>query len=126
MRQYVPPEQLWTEFQGDLNFEYDHAVYWPAFIKMCEENHAQLKARWIKAGKNYGESEIYLKGGDATSITGLKPEHAASVANAKEEKGVETSLEASQAKETEISNDTEVKADTADNTPDAAVEEHKP
>lgn len=121
MRQYVPPEQLWTEFQGDLNFEYDHDVYWPALIKMCEEKHAELKARWINAGKNYGESEIYLKGGDATSITGLKTEHTASVPQAKDEKSVESALEAPQAEAAEESNDTQVKADTPADTPDTAV-----
>ena len=121
MRQYVPPEQLWTEFQGDLNFEYDHDVYWPALIKMCEEKHAELKARWINAGKNYGESEIYLKGGDATSITGLKTEHTASVPQAKDEKSVESALETPQAKAAEESNDTQVKADTPADTPNTAV-----
>lgn len=30
-RQHVPPQQLWKEFSGDLDFEYDHDVYWPAF-----------------------------------------------------------------------------------------------
>ena len=84
MRQYVPPEQLWTEFQGDLNFDYDHEVYWPALIKMCEAKHAELEARWVAGGKNYGESEIYLKGGDAPSVAGSSPE-AASEPQAKEQ-----------------------------------------
>jgi len=30
MRQHVPPQQLWNEFHGDLEFEYDHSIYWPA------------------------------------------------------------------------------------------------
>lgn len=68
MRQHVPPEHLWTEFQGDLEFEYDHAVYWPALIKLCEERHAEQKERWVRAGKNYGESETYLKGGSSQNV----------------------------------------------------------
>jgi hypothetical protein len=64
VRQYVPPEQLWKEFGGDVDFEYDHATYWPALLKLCEEKRGEQKARWEKAGKRYGESEIYLKGGD--------------------------------------------------------------
>lgn len=64
IRQYVPPEQLWKEFGGDVDFEYDHAAYWPALLKACEEKRAERKARWEKAGKQYGESETYLKGGD--------------------------------------------------------------
>jgi hypothetical protein len=68
MRLHVPPEQLSTEFKGDLEFEYDHATYWPALLALCEERHASQKARWVKAGKHYGESEVYLKGGDAKSV----------------------------------------------------------
>jgi hypothetical protein len=68
MRQHVPPEQLWTEFLGDLEFTYEHEVYWPALEKLCAEKHAEQKERWVKAGKHYGESELYLKGGDAPSV----------------------------------------------------------
>jgi hypothetical protein len=84
MRQYVPAEQLWTEFLGDLEFEYDHATYWPALLKLCEERHAEFKARWTKAGKNYGESEVYLRGGDAQSVGGQKPIQETSVPQGKE------------------------------------------
>lgn len=65
IRQYVPPEQLWKEFGGDVDFDYDHATYWPVLLKVCEERRAERKARWEKAGKQYGESETYLKGGNA-------------------------------------------------------------
>lgn len=61
---YVPAEQLWTENGGQLNFEYDHSVYWPTLSKICAERRAALKERWEKAGKRYGESEVYLKGGN--------------------------------------------------------------
>ncbi|CZR57196.1 related to PDR16 protein [Phialocephala subalpina] len=69
MRQHVPPEQLWNEFHGDLEFEYEHDVYWPALLKLCEEKHSEQVARWEKAGKNYGESEAYIKGGNEPSVT---------------------------------------------------------
>lgn len=68
MRQHVPPQQLWKDFQGDLDFEYDHSEYWPALMKLCEEKHSEQKKRWVQAEKHYGESEIYLKGGNATSV----------------------------------------------------------
>ncbi|KAF4627404.1 hypothetical protein G7Y89_g10747 [Cudoniella acicularis] len=68
LRLHVPPEQLWTNFQGDLKFEYDHETYWPALVKLCEERHAEQKARWIKGGKIYGESEAYIKGADVPSL----------------------------------------------------------
>ena len=68
MRQHAPPQQLWTEFQGDLEFEYEHSVYWTALLQLCEERRREQTERWVKAGKNYGESELYLKGGDGQSI----------------------------------------------------------
>lgn len=68
MRQYVPPEQLWNEFHGDLEFDYDHDVYWPALTQRCAEIRAAQKERWIKGGKVYGESEAYLKGADVPSV----------------------------------------------------------
>ncbi len=68
MRQLVPPQQLWKEFQGDLDFEYDHATYWPALLKLCEEKQAEQRERWVRAGKHYGESEVYIKGGNAPSV----------------------------------------------------------
>lgn len=67
VRDYVPPEQLWKEFQGDCDFEYDHSVYWPALVQLAEERREEKKARWEKAGKHFGEHEGYLKGGDVLS-----------------------------------------------------------
>lgn len=68
MRQHVPPSQLWDGFHGDLNFEYDHETYWPAFIQFCEERQSRMREQWIKGGKQYGESEAYLKGGNTPSV----------------------------------------------------------
>lgn len=70
MTQYVPSEQLWSEYQdqGKLDFDYDHAEYWPALSKMCEEKRKERKERWIAGGKQIGESEDYLWGGAEPSI----------------------------------------------------------
>lgn len=62
MRQYVPAEQLWDTFKGDLEFEYDHSVYWPALTKLCSERREARLQRWIAGGKQIGESEDYLAG----------------------------------------------------------------
>jgi hypothetical protein len=62
MSQYVPKEQLWKEFMGELDFDYDHSVYWPALKKMCEEKRAERRQRWESGGKNIGELEDYLGG----------------------------------------------------------------
>ncbi|KAK0719633.1 hypothetical protein B0H67DRAFT_484476 [Lasiosphaeris hirsuta] len=66
MTQYVPSEQLWTTFKGNLEFEYDHSVYWPALMKLCTERREARKQRWIAGGKHIGESEDYLSGHAAT------------------------------------------------------------
>ena len=68
LRKHAPPEQLWNEYNGDLEFDYDHSIYWPALLQLCEERRREQKERWEKAGKHYGESEYYLKGGSLQSI----------------------------------------------------------
>lgn len=68
MRQHVPPSQLWNEFHGDLDFEYDHEIYWPAMLKLCAEKSKEQRERWEKAGKHIGESESHIKGGEVPSL----------------------------------------------------------
>ena len=98
MRQHVPPQHLWTEFQGDMEFDYDHAIYWPALLKLCEEKQSEQKERWVKGGKIYGESELYLKGGDAASLGQLSVESQVSE-KGKESIPVESKQEIAAAKE---------------------------
>lgn len=72
MKQYVPAEQLWTEFSdGNLKFEYDHAVYWPALMKLCETRREEQKKRWAAGGSIIGESELYLKGAAEKGVNGV-------------------------------------------------------
>ncbi|KAG8630902.1 hypothetical protein KVT40_000042 [Elsinoe batatas] len=68
LRDFVPPEQLWNEFTGDLDFEYDHKTYWPAMSEECERRRAAYKQRWIAGGKKIGEYEEYLRGGQRKSL----------------------------------------------------------
>ncbi|QUC22422.1 uncharacterized protein UV8b_06663 [Ustilaginoidea virens] len=72
MRHFVPAEQLWSsDWDGDMDFEYDHSVYWPAFSAMCRQRREQRMARWRAAGSQIGESEDYLAGGTDVSVTGF-------------------------------------------------------
>ncbi|SPO06906.1 related to PDR16 protein [Cephalotrichum gorgonifer] len=75
MTQYISPDQLSSDFQpqGALKFEYDHAEYWPALNKLCDEVRAERKARWVAGGKLVGESEIYLFGGAEAGIGAAAP-----------------------------------------------------
>lgn len=64
LRQWVPPTQLWNQSGGDLDFEYDHAQYWPALTEECARRRAAYKKRWEAGGMKIGEFEEYLRGGD--------------------------------------------------------------
>ncbi|KAI1498489.1 cral trio domain-containing protein [Biscogniauxia marginata] len=78
MTQYVPKEQLWTEFGGgELQFEYDHSVYWPALHKLSSERRAEWTRRWEAGGKQIGETEDYLKGHVPHGVSHSQPPMAA-------------------------------------------------
>jgi hypothetical protein len=65
---HVPTSQLMKVSGGEVDFKYDHSIYWPALEKITTERRQQRKERWEKAGKIVGESEIYLWGGDEPSL----------------------------------------------------------
>lgn len=65
LRKLVPPEQLVKDYGGDVDFKYDHQVYWPAFNSLADMRKKEMEKRWAGAGKKIGESEIYLRGGEA-------------------------------------------------------------
>lgn len=70
MNEYVPTDHLWTEFNGGLEFDYEHAVYWPALNALCEERRAARRQRWEAGGSNIGESEDYLNGAAEHGVAG--------------------------------------------------------
>jgi hypothetical protein len=65
---HVPASQLMAAAGGEVDFKYDHSIYWPALDKMAAERRQQRRERWEKAGKLTGESEIYLWGGEESSV----------------------------------------------------------
>ena len=71
---HVPKLQLMKVSGGDVDFKYDHSIYWPALEKITTERRQQRRERWERAGKIIGESEIYLWGGDEPSLAGEKTE----------------------------------------------------
>ncbi|KAM0801231.1 CRAL/TRIO domain protein [Usnea florida] len=62
LRKVVPPEQLLQVYGGDVDFEYNHSLYWPALNTLADERRKEIMQRWEAAGKKIGESEKYLKG----------------------------------------------------------------
>ena len=60
----IPPEQLQKIFGGDVNFEYNHATYFPALTKLCFERKAANLERWRRYGNGKcGLDEAVIKGG---------------------------------------------------------------
>lgn len=65
LTEHVPPPQLQTHFGGEVDFEYQHDVYWPALNQLCEERRKAYHDRWVQAGSKVGASERELRGGSA-------------------------------------------------------------
>ncbi|KAK5939095.1 Phosphatidylinositol transfer protein (PITP) [Knufia obscura] len=71
---HVPREQLMKEAKGSVNFQYDHATYWPALNKLCELKRNAFRERWEAAGKRIGEYEMYLRGGEQKPLIEVEKE----------------------------------------------------
>ncbi|KAG9996552.1 CRAL/TRIO domain-containing protein, partial [Aureobasidium melanogenum] len=71
LKKYVPTKQLWKDYGGELNFDYDHNAYWPALNKECDRRREAYKQRWVDAGKKIGEYEDYLRGGEQKCLRDL-------------------------------------------------------
>lgn len=65
---HIPASQLMKNAGGEVDFVYDHSVYWPALDALATERRKERMQRWEAAGKIIGESEIYLWGGDEKSV----------------------------------------------------------
>lgn len=66
LREYVPSEQLYELFGGDLVFEYDHEIYWPVYLKLASERREKYFARFKAAGGHIGQSEWDLRAADSS------------------------------------------------------------
>lgn len=59
-------------YGGDVDFVYDHAVYWPAMQELAAARRTAFIDRWVRGGKHIGESEAYLKGGNDRGVGALE------------------------------------------------------
>jgi hypothetical protein len=64
LREYVPPEQLYTLFGGDCEFEYVHEDFWPVYLKWAQDRRDRYFARFKAAGGEIGLSEWDLRAPD--------------------------------------------------------------
>ncbi|GLA54265.1 hypothetical protein AnigIFM63604_011801 [Aspergillus niger] len=67
--QHVPPGQLMKSMGGEVEFRYDHSIYWPTLNKLADQRRAAYKERWIQGGKRVGEIENYMKTGTSPSLS---------------------------------------------------------
>lgn len=58
---YVPKEQLDKDFGGEVDFEYDHAKYWPALAEMARSRRKIYKQNFLLLGSKVGLSESDLR-----------------------------------------------------------------
>lgn len=70
LRDFVPPSHLLKAYGGDVDFIYDHDVYWPAMVALTARKREEQTERWIRGGKKVGELEAYLKGGIEKGLGG--------------------------------------------------------
>lgn len=63
------PSMIFTKsWGGAINFEYDHAQYWPKLVGMSDTSRAEQMARWKELGGTVGLEEWIIKGGPDRSI----------------------------------------------------------
>lgn len=60
---FVPREQLDKEFNGSIDFEYVHDVYWRAMNEMAEAKRQRYMENFERLGAEIGLSEFDLRGG---------------------------------------------------------------
>ncbi|KAF1994336.1 CRAL/TRIO domain-containing protein [Amniculicola lignicola CBS 123094] len=89
---HVPGEQLMKNAGGEVEFEYDHEIYWDALAEMAKKRREERMERWVRAGKLVGESEVYLWGGEEESIGAKEGKSAEPVADATAGVVAETSV----------------------------------
>ncbi|PSK40746.1 hypothetical protein C7M61_000398 [Candidozyma pseudohaemuli] len=58
---FVPKEQLDKEFNGMLDFEYIHDVYWKEMNRIGDEKHERYMANFKRLGEEIGLSEYDLR-----------------------------------------------------------------
>ena len=61
LREYVPPSQLYSLFGGDCQFEYDHELFWPAYLELARERREKYFKNWKGLGGGIGLSEWDLR-----------------------------------------------------------------
>ncbi|CDK28496.1 unnamed protein product [Kuraishia capsulata CBS 1993] len=88
---YCPHEQLDQEFDGEVNFQYRHDIYWPEMVRIAREKRKHYMDRFEKFGGEVGLSEFDLRGFHEELVipvgTNLKEDLVVRLTNTSESKG---------------------------------------
>jgi len=57
---YMPTE-ITTSWGGDIKFIYEHEIYWPALLSLCQKRQAAETIRWQELGEVVGINEWDIK-----------------------------------------------------------------
>ncbi|ANB15898.1 Pdr16p [Sugiyamaella lignohabitans] len=76
---YVPIEQLDSDFGGDVKFDYVHDEYWPVMTKIAAARRANYMKNFKLLGSTVGLSEVDLRSDNNFSGTGTSSTTAVSV-----------------------------------------------
>ncbi|RPA79185.1 CRAL/TRIO domain-containing protein [Ascobolus immersus RN42] len=67
VREFVPLDQLEKRLGGNVDFKYEHSIYWTHLHELTGRSKKEHVDRWIANGKKTGESEFFLRGGGQPS-----------------------------------------------------------
>jgi hypothetical protein len=67
------PDMVMKEWWGgDQDFVYNHEMYWPALVQMCERRKKEQMERWRALGGTVGLKEWEVKGGEPKAASAEK------------------------------------------------------
>ena len=62
-------DNVWKEFGGEVEFKYEHKVYWLDFIELAKTRREAQMQRWRELGGLVGAKEWDIKSGATTMTT---------------------------------------------------------
>lgn len=101
---FVHAEQLDKDFDGVVDFEYNHEIYYPALVEMTKQRRTHYMERYHKFGAVVGLSEVDLRGTHAEltipvgkhPYNASEPDVSASATNVSNDKSVNEVSEATE------------------------------
>ena len=65
-------DNVWKEFGGNIDFQYDHKTYWPHLLEVTKTRREAQMQKWRELGGTVGVKEWDIKGGNAPNGADVK------------------------------------------------------